>query len=342
MKKRNEEHVVNNRRGIIVITALFICLLIFSIINIGIGAVPISPMSVVKAIVGIGNHNEAYIILYYRLPRIVLAILVGGSLAVAGLIAQSVLQNPLAAPDTLGISGGASVAAVFCSLMLPQLPSVFIGLSAFIGGTIAALFVYFIAYDSGTEPIRLALVGIAVSAFCGSGVQLFLTQADTNVQTALLWLNGSLFGRTWENVIQLLPWAILCLIFAGLSGKILNSLQLGQDVAASLGIKVEWIRFVLLGISVLLTGSSVAAAGMIGFVGLISPHISRQLVGADHRYLLPVSILTGALILLIADSIGRGIMPPIEFPAGLITAVIGAPYFIYLLWRESRNTSSKA
>ncbi|MGP7816940.1 FecCD family ABC transporter permease [Niallia sp. 01092] len=331
------QNLLKTVHPIFIIVILFILLLLISIMNIGLGAVPISPSSVILALFGLGSDNESYIILHYRMPRIVLALFVGGGLAIAGAIAQTVLQNPLAAPDTLGISGGASVGAVSLFLLFPSLNIAYTGMAAFIGGLLAALAVYVIAYKNGLDLTRLALVGVSISAFCSAAVQLSLLAIKTNVQSSLLWLNGSLFGRTWEQVLFILPWVIVIVLFVLFLSKSLDLLLLGEQTAVGLGLRVEWMKILLLLSAVLLTGASIAAAGMIGFVGLISPHIARQLVGSKHIYSIPTSLLIGALMVLIADSLGRGLFPPIEIPAGLITSIIGAPYFLFLMWRHSKT-----
>lgn len=313
-----------------------IILLLLIIVNVGLGAVEISPWRVIQALLGFGDADERYIILHYRMPRIVLGIMVGASLAVSGTIVQSVLNNPLAAPETIGISGGASVAAIGATILVPSLSYQWMGLSAFAGGLLAAAFVYLISYRKGTDPLRLALVGVAVSGFCGAGVQIALLQLGTNVQTALLWLNGSLYSRTWEHVLFIIPIAVPLLLIVWYLSKNLDIFQLGQVPAAGLGIAVERMRITLLGTAVLLAASSVTVAGLVSFIGLIAPHMARKLFGLQHQYLIPSSALLGACILVAADGIGRGLLPPIEIPAGIVTTFIGAPYFLYLLWKQAR------
>ncbi|MEC0283974.1 FecCD family ABC transporter permease [Terribacillus saccharophilus] len=326
-----------NKKPVFVIITLFFLLIALAVINIGLGAIPVHPEVIMQSLYGRADPDLAYILAYYRLPRIVLAILVGFSLATAGVIAQAVLQNPLAAPDTLGTAGGASVAAVGATALFPTLSLSMISLTAFIGGIISTFMVYLLALKGESNTTRLALVGISVGAFCSAGVDLAVLRMDTNVQTALLWLNGSLFGREWEHVIQLLPFSIPLFLAALLLAKALDSLRLGQEVATGLGLRVEVYKVIMLLVAVLLTTSSIATAGTVGFLGLISPHIARQLVGHAHKFVLPVAGLVGSIIFLLADSIGRGAMPPIEVPAGLITAVLGVPYFLFLLWQQSRK-----
>lgn len=321
----------------IVVFGLVVCgLLGIAVVNSGIGDVMISIQSTWDILTGQGDPDEAYILIHYRAPRIVVAILVGGALAVAGVIMQTVVNNPLAAPDTLGVSGGAALAALFLTGLFPTLSFLSVSVVAFLGGMLAACFVYFLTYKNGTDPVKLALIGVSVSALCGSGVELALLKMDTTAQTSLLWLNGSLFGSDWEQVWLILPlFFILVLILFGLV-RVMDTLLLGQEVSVGLGVSVEKVKLVLLVISTLLTATSVSVVGMIGFVGLISPHIARQLVGGQHRYLLPMAMLVGPFILLLADTIGRSVIRPIEIPAGIVTSLLGAPYFLYLMYKESR------
>lgn len=323
----------NRPRLIVILLSISVCLL--ALINIGIGDIYISPISIVNALLGQGDKDVIYTLLYYRAPRICLAVLVGASLAIAGAVMQSILRNPLAAPDTLGVSGGAAISALALISFFPAFSFLTMSLAAFVGGSIAAAIVYILAYKNGTDPVRLALVGVSVSALCGSGVEFTLLRIESSAQTSLLWLNGSLFGRGWEHVAIVVPFFLIILLVVLLLFVRLEGIKLGDETAIGLGISVEKTRIIFLGLSTLLTGVSISAVGMIGFVGLISPHIAQQLVG--HRFLLPVSILVGSLVLLIADTIGRTILHPLEIPAGIVTSLLGAPYFLFLLYQESKK-----
>ncbi|MGD7045852.1 FecCD family ABC transporter permease [Jeotgalibacillus proteolyticus] len=320
----------------LILAILAVVLFFLGVINVGIGDIFIPPLDIIQMLTGQGDVNERYIVFNYRAPRILLAILIGGALAVAGVIMQTILNNSLAAPDTLGVSGGAAVTALAVVSIGPSMSVFSVSFAAFIGGALAAFFVYILAYKDGADPVRLALVGISVSALCGSGVELALLKMNANAQTSLLWLNGSLFGRSWDQIQTALPVIIGAILVLLLFTRTLDSLKLGGQVAAGLGVSVEKVKIALLGFSTLLTGASVAAVGMIGFVGLISPHITRQLVGSQHRYLLPAAALVGAVLLLLADTIGRSVLQPLEIPAGIVTSLLGAPYFLYLLYRESK------
>lgn len=330
---------ISQKRNLIIISILIAITCLLMVISIQVGAVHIGWLEIGKAWIHRGDADLAYIIFHYRLPRIILAILVGSGLAVSGLVAQQILRNPLAAPDTLGISAGAALGAVCTVLLLPvEMQSTWLtSLTAFVGGAIGASCVYLLSYRNGVDPIRLALVGIAVSA-CGSTlVQLLITQSSTNTNTVLLWLNGSLWGRNWEQVIQLAPIIIIVVPIIWLLAKSLDIFGLGEESSKGLGLRIEWMRAILLLMTVILASGSVAVVGMVGFVGLVSPHIARRLVSGGHRYSVPVAALVGAIMMLLADVIGRVLAPPLEFPVGLVTSVIGAPYFLFLLWREYKS-----
>lgn len=330
---------IGQKRNLTVIAILIAITCLLMMISIQVGAVRISWLEIGKAFIHRGDADLTYIILHYRLPRIILAILVGSGLAVSGLVAQQILRNPLAAPDTLGISAGAALGAVCTVLLLPvEMQSTWLtSLTAFVGGAIGASCVYWLSYRNGVDPIRLALVGIAVSA-CGSTlVQLLIIQSSTNTNTVLLWLNGSLWGRHWEQVMQLTPIIIIVVPIIWLLAKSLDIFGLSEESSKGLGLRIEWMRAILLLMTVILASGSVAVVGMVGFVGLVSPHIARRLVSGGHRYSVPVAALVGAIMMLLADVIGRILAPPLEFPVGLVTSVIGAPYFLFLLWREYKS-----
>ncbi|WNZ21629.1 iron ABC transporter permease [Leptolyngbya sp. NK1-12] len=309
------------------------------ILSIGYGEYPISPLDVVKTLLGIdtGNPDHAFVIYVLRLPRAITALLVGTGLAVSGAILQGLTRNPLAAPEIIGVNAGASLVAVAMIVLLPSFPLVALPVAAFTGALVAALLIYFLAWDNGSAPIRLILVGVGVDALAGAFTSLMITFGNIyDVSQALVWLTGSVYGRNWEHIQALLPWLLVFLPLSFLLSRDLNTLALGDDIAKGLGSKVEWQRGWLLLTSVALAGATVATAGTIGFVGLMAPHLSRQLVGASHEGLLPVAALVGGLIVVLADLLGRSLFAPIELPCGVITAAVGAPYFLYLLY-SNRN-----
>ncbi|MBN3923291.1 iron ABC transporter permease [Nostoc sp. NMS4] len=321
---------------------LTIITLVVIVINTSVGEYPTSPLVVVQTILGIdtGNPDYAFIINTLRLPRILTACLVGIALAVSGTIMQSLTRNSLADPGIIGINSGASLAAVSVIVLFPNFPTEFLPLSAFGGALVASLLIYFLAWDRGLHPVRLILIGVGISAVASAFTSLIVTFGQIyDVSQALVWLAGSVYGRTWEQVFAFLPWIVIFVPLALIKAPELNALNLGDDIAKGLGSKVEWQRSLLLLISAALSGAAVAIAGTIGFVGLIAPHIARQLVGGNHQGLIPVAGMTGAMIVVLSDFIGRIIFAPIEIPCGIVTAVIGAPYFIYLLI-HNRNSKT--
>ncbi|MCY8911891.1 iron ABC transporter permease [Bacillus atrophaeus] len=324
-----------------IIPLLTILLVLLILFNLGIGDTPIAFADIIKALVGVGDPGIQFTLFEFRLPRIALAVLAGAALAVSGVIAQSVMRNPLAAPDTLGLTGGAGLGAAIVTILLPGAHSFILAGAAFSGSVAAAVFVYLLAYREGISPVRLALVGCAVSAFCHSGIQLLISRISPNVNSALVWLSGSLWGREWDDVLSLLIWAVILIPLALFLAGPMDLIKSGDDIAKGLGVSLEKNRLLLLAITVFLTAAAVSAVGTIGFIGLMTPHIARKLGGFYSKQLIPISALIGAIILLTADAIGRGLIPPIEIPAGLIVAVVGGPFFLYQLWRASNQRKKR-
>lgn len=314
------------------------------IISTGLGDMKINPVTVVSVFFGGGTEMEKLVVQSFRLPRIIVALVVGMSLAVAGGILQGMIRNPLASPDVLGITGGASTAVVlFLAIFSNDSNALTVSiqwmpLAAFIGSAVAGLLVYLFAWKNGVSPVRLVLIGIGLSAlFQALTTMMMLLGPIYRASQANIWITGTVHGSTWTNVFTIVPWAFTLMLVAFFMARKVNVLGLGDDVATSVGTSVQKLRFVLLLISTALIGSSVAFAGGIGFVGLMAPHMARRLVGSVYGALLPVSALIGAILVMVADLIGRTMFSPLEIPAGVFTASIGAPYFIYLLFK-TRNT----
>jgi iron complex transport system permease protein len=302
----------------------------------GLGAVRVPQPHAIEALFGHGTTDQVQIIQQFELPRILMAVLVGSGLAIAGAVIQGVIRNPLASPDVIGVTSGAALAIVIVLLLYPTAAVSYLPASALAGGVIVMICVYLVAYrGGGTTPVRLALVGIAIAALCRSAVQYVMIDKQQSIGTALIWLIGSLAQVDMNRVYQFLPWIIVLIPAASIYAHKLDLLGLGDDMAAGLGVSVERTRRTALFIGVFLASATVAVAGAITFIGLIAPHMARRLVGPRHAILLPTAAGIGTLILLIADAIGRGADPPLELPAGMITALIGAPYFVYLLTRKA-------
>jgi iron complex transport system permease protein len=330
-----------DRKALVVLFVLSLLTWVLFLVSTGMGEMKIHPFDVLSVLFGHGEQMHTLVVTSFRLPRIIMALLAGMSLAIAGAILQGIIRNPLASPDIIGITGGAAVAVVsFLAIFSNENNALTVSihwlpLAAFIGATLISFIVYGLAWRNGVSPIRLVLIGIGISA---------LTQALTTLMMLLgpiyrasqanIWLTGTVYGSTWENVKLLAPWVLILCCITFILARNLNIQELGDEVSTGLGGKVQKQRLTLLLISTALTGGAVAFAGGIGFVGLMAPHIARRLVGSAFGSLLPVSAFIGALLVLIADLIGRTLFSPHEVPAGVFTAAIGAPYFIYLLYKN--------
>lgn len=272
-----------------------------------------------------------YVLTAYRLPRLLLALLVGAALAVAGVLVQGIVRNPLASPDILGVNHAASLASVGALLLLPSLPVIALPLLAFAGGMAGLILLRMLANTS--QPMKLALTGVALSACWASLTDYLMLSRPQDVNSALLWLTGSLWGRDWSFVKIAAPLLMLFLPLSLRFCRDLDLLTLGDARATTLGVSVPRIRFQALLLAVAMTSTGVAVCGPISFIGLVVPHMVRTITGGRHRWLLPVSAMTGALLLVAADLLARIIHPPLELPAGVLTAIIGAPWFVWLLVR---------
>ncbi len=317
-----------------VLGSLLILTFIVIIFSVSQGEKFIEPVDTLKILVGldVNNLEDAFIIKTLRIPRTLVAWLVGVGLAIAGTIIQAITRNPLAAPGIIGVNAGAVLTSVIFLILFPSFSIVMLPFTAFLGGLIVSILIYLLAWQKGTSPIRLILVGISFNLIASSLTNLMTTFGEINrVSQALVWLTGSVYGRSWEHCLTLFPWILMGSIIAFLMASELNTLHLGDDIAKGLGSPVEWQRGALLLVCVALAGASVATAGAIGFVGFMTPHLARRLVGVSHQGLLPTAAIMGGLIVVLADLLGRLLFAPIEIPCGIITAIIGAPYFIYLL-----------
>lgn len=329
-----------DRRVPPMLLCLAVMVVVAMVMNLGRGEYPISPLDIVKTVLGIdtGNPDHAFVIYNLRLPRTLVAFMVGMALAISGTIFQGITRNPLADPGIIGINAGASLAAVAVIVLFPLAPIYTLPLSAFAGALLMAGLIYSLAWNNGSSPVLFILMGVGLSAIASAFTSLMITFGDIySVSDALVWLAGSVYGRTWEQVFSFLPWLMVFVPMALVLARHLNALNLGDDVAKGLGTRVEWQRGLLVLVAVALAGAGVATAGMIGFVGLIAPHLGRQLVGTNHEGLIPTSALLGGMLVVVADFLGRTLFAPIEIPCGVVTAAVGAPYFLYLLIRNRKK-----
>jgi iron complex transport system permease protein len=331
---------LDRRVPAIALTILVVTLVVL-VISISYGEYDINPLEVVQTLIGAlpADHPEYrnfnLVVHTFRLPRILTAFLVGAALATSGAIMQGITRNPLAEPGILGVSAGAGLAAVSIIVWFKDVPVSVLPWAAFFGALATALAIYTLSWkDGGSAPIRLILIGVAFAAVLGALTSFMLVFGDINdVQQAYVWLTGSVYGRNWEHVQTMGLWLLVLLPMAIFSARQLNVLNLGDEVARGLGMRVEAQRLFQLVISVALAAAAVAVAGTIGFVGLVAPHITRRLVGPSHDGLIPITAMFGGALLVVADLIGRWVISPSELPIGIVTALIGAPYFMYLLYR---------
>ena len=303
---------------------------LFSLIK---GSVEIPITEILGAVTGNNSPIHENIFMNIRLPRTIVGALVGINLALSGAILQAIMKNPLADPHIIGISSGAGIAGIMVLVLFPGY-EMFITPVAFVGAMLAAVCIYILAWKNGIRPVRIILAGVAVSAFLGAGISGMMIFNSDRIHNALMWMVGGLSARSWPHVAMIWPYAVGAGVLAMLSARHINILQLGDDVAKGLGIRVELTRVVLTAIAALLAASAVSVVGLLGFVGLIVPHAARLMIGSDYRFLLPASALLGVALVTICDTIARSAFAPVELPVGILMAALGAPFFLFLLRRE--------
>ncbi|MFH1617285.1 MAG: iron ABC transporter permease [Candidatus Margulisiibacteriota bacterium] len=317
-----------NKNQILII--LCSVLLLLAVISVFLGPVMMSP----------GDLMESPIFLQIRLPRVLLSVLVGVLLAISGVMLQAILRNPLADPYILGVSAGAGVGASIAlgtgmTLTLFGLSST--PILAFMGALLAVFVVYNLSKVAGrTSTETLILAGVAVSSFAAAILALIIITTG-KLQSIYFWLLGSLSSASWSDVITVTPYMIFGLVIAYFYSKELNALLLGEDMAQTLGVDVEKLRILIITTATLVTAAAVSVSGLVGFVGLIIPHFVRMILGANHRYLVPFSALAGAILLVVADTIARTALSPIEIPIGIIMSLVGAPFFLFILRRNIKR-----
>lgn len=325
---------LNNIKKIYTIVIIFVLLIFCTFAFCIFGSVKFHISDIFRSIFVRDDKLLTTIVYELRLPRNLVAVLVGSGLSVSGILLQAVMKNPLADPGITGVSSGASVMAIIILLVLPQF-SFLLPIVSFIGAIIACMLVYLLAWKNGTiQPSRIILSGVAINAIFGSIISLFSIIYSDRIQSALLWLNGSLAQKTWNDFKLLSIYVIIGLIISLFCIKPANVLALGEKTALSLGFNVTYIRLFLSIVAVFLAGVCTSIVGIVGFVGLIVPHISRIIIGDDYKYSLPLSMLLGGLTVLTADTIARTIGGTVELPVGIIMSLIGGPFFLYLLRKK--------
>jgi len=321
-----------NKAGLIAVVGIVLAVAI--LVAIGIGSVRFSPLESLLTLIGQGDDRSNTILWDIRIPRVLLALIIGANLAASGALLQAVMLNPLADPGLTGVSSGAAVAALFIMLVVPGYSS-FIPIAAIVGGGFAAVMVYAMAWKrvGGFTPIRIILSGVAINAVFGGIIGLLSILYSDRLPAALQWLNGSLNGKGMGDVMVILPYSIVGWIAAIFCVRKANVLRLGEQTAHHLGQNMNQVRFVLSLVAVYLAAVSVSTVGLVGFVGLVVPHIARLLIGSDYRFSMPLGLMLGAIVLLVADTAGRSLFSPLQIPAGIIMAIAGGPYFLYLMRR---------
>lgn len=329
-------------RGILVLSVIGFLIVIAFLISMNTGYVRLAPMDVLRTLTGLGSDRQRLILFDLRLPRIVISVLIGAGLAVSGCVMQGIARNALADPGILGINAGAGLMVTLFISFYPSTaaaPVYLLPVLALAGAGMTAALIFSLAYKRhrGLSPTRLLFNGIAVAAGISSAmIVLTMRLSPENYQFVATWLAGSIWGANWSFVFSLLPWIIVLMPYVIYKAPIMNVLQMDVQTATGLGVPVAREQLKLLAAAVGLAASCVAVSGGIGFVGLIGPHLARQLVGPKHQMLLPASALAGSLLVITADTIGRWILQPMEVPTGIVVAVIGAPYFLYLLARSKK------
>lgn len=325
---------INNIKKVNLIIVSFILLFILIFVLCIFGSVKFTIEEIIFSIFNKDNELLNTIVYDIRLPRNLIAAFVGGALSVSGVLLQAVMKNPLADPGITGVSSGASVMAIIILLVFHNY-SLFLPLAAFIGGLIACTLVFLLAWKNGEiKPNRIILSGVAINAIFGSIISLLTIIYSDRIQSALLWLNGSLAQKTWNDFKLLGIYITVGLILSLFCIRPSNILALGEKTALSLGFNVTHLRLFISIVGVFLAGVCTAIVGIIGFVGLIIPHISRIIIGDDYKYCLPLSIALGGMVVLIADTIARTIGGSVELPVGIVMSLLGGPFFLYLLRKK--------
>lgn len=343
-------HAHRFRKSFLVLTALAVSLGWMVVVSVGVGAVAIPPVQVVGILLDAlgfdvaASHTEAQemILLNIRIPRVVLAILVGAALSVSGAAMQGLFRNPLADPGLIGISNGAAIATAVALVLTGPLAMTALfrvsvmPVAAFVGAVVSTLAVYRLSTTDGrTHVATMLLAGIAVNALTGAGIGYLVFLADDNqIRDLTFWLLGSLGGAQWSTVLTVAPFLLAAVFWLPGMARGLNVMLLGEAEAAHLGYRVERLKKVIILLVGLSVGAAVSVSGVIGFVGLVVPHILRLWIGPDHRFLIPGSAVLGALLLLGSDLAARTLAAPAEIPIGIITASIGAPFFLWLLMTD--------
>lgn len=332
----------NNRKYILLLLLLSIPLMFF--ISINAGYTDLSLPNIIRILTGGGSAKENLVVLQFRLPRIMVAVLIGAGFALSGCIIQGITRNPLADPGILGINAGAGVMVVIYVVLngAVSFGSVFgLPFLSLAGALVTGGLIYSLSTrkTSGVSSMRLVLNGVAIQAGINSVMTMIIIRLDDSQHEFLAkWQAGSIWNSNWKFVTALLPWIVLGIIYLMLRARHLDILTMGDEISFGLGVRVAKEKYRLLFTAVALAAACVAVSGSISFVGLMAPHLSRKLVGSAHRILIPVCALVGGLLVLVSDTIARTIIEPSEIPTGIVVSLLGAPYFVFLLVKERKKT----
>ncbi|PPA69582.1 FecCD family ABC transporter permease [Jeotgalibacillus proteolyticus] len=324
----------------LLIAAFILLVLATMVISLGFGYSSVSYSRIIPTLLGQGEFKDEFVLFELRLPRMIVTLLAGMALAVSGSVLQSITRNDLADPGIIGINSGAGAAVAVFFLFLPIEAGTFtyiIPAVAFAGALVTSILIYLFAYEksTGLQPIRLILIGVGFS-FALSGLMIVLISSAEREKVDFIaqWLAGNVWGTSWPFVLALLPWLLILVPFVLYKGQRLNILNLSESAAIGVGIVVNRERLILMLAAVALAASAVSVTGGIAFVGLMAPHIAKSLIGPRNQLFIPLAMLIGGWLLLTADTIGRNIIEPDGIPAGVIVAIIGAPYFVWLLLKK--------
>lgn len=328
--------------------AFIFLILVTFVLSLSTGVMPVGMNEILAVLSGSGTPKQELVLLHLRLPRMIIALLIGAGLALSGSILQGLSRNSLADPGILGINAGAGLAVVLSIYLFGQsggsllAKPFFLPVFAFAGALAIAALIYRFSWKGGIDPERLLLIGLGFNALCGALLLILQLKMDPkDFQQAAIWLTGSIWGIQWPYVWALLPWILVLMPVAFIKARTMNILQFKQEVPVALGLRVESERRLLLCLSAALAGACVAAGGGIAFIGLLAPHLARRLCGPNYFSNLPLAALIGAALVLIADMIGKNLLAPADIPVGIVISVIGAPYLIFMLLTR-KGTGLKA
>lgn len=321
------------RKRTVVMIIFIIGIVVASVMSLMIGQVSFQLHDIWQGIFSQEDSMARRIVWDLRFPRVLIGLIVGMCLASSGTILQGVMRNPLADPGIIGVTSGAGLAATAIMIIFPEYIGL-VPLAAFLGALVAAFAIYLLSWRGGTSPVRIILVGVAINAVIGACMSALMILYSDRVQSVLPWLAGGIQGVGWNQFQMIIYYAVAALFLAIYGIRHIRILRLGDEMAKLLGHNVERSRFFLIALSTLLAGIAVSVAGLIGFVGLVVPHMLRIMLGGDYRFLLPASALGGGLLVILADTVARSAFNPIEIPVGILLAFLGGPFFLYLIQRR--------